>query len=115
MLALNCAYLQYIIRRGRFTTLPGMIGLKLAGPIISRGHESTNKCMEASADFAQCIMESLVLRYREVFHSMHELKDVIINGVHVLGGDAAFQHHDGRIISVKGSVNAGCALHHLLQ
>jgi len=30
-------------------------------------------------------MESLVLRYREVFHSMRELKDVIINGVHVWG------------------------------
>jgi len=57
-----------------------MIGLKLAGPIISCGHDPTNKCMEASVDFARCIMESLVLRYREVFHSMHELKDVIING-----------------------------------
>ena len=31
-------------------------------------------------------MESLVLRYREVFHHISRLTGAIINGVHVLGG-----------------------------
>src|SRR5712691_12243992 len=33
-------------------------------------------------------MESLVLRYREVFHQINELTGAIMNGVHVLGGGA---------------------------
>jgi rhamnulokinase len=33
-------------------------------------------------------MESLVLRYREVFHQIRELTGTVINGVHVLGGGA---------------------------
>jgi rhamnulokinase len=38
--------------------------------------------------FARCIMESLVLRYCEVFHQIRELTGTVINGVHVLGGGA---------------------------
>ena len=44
--------------------------------------------LSAPAAFARCIMESLVLRYREVFHSISELTGTIINRVHVLGGGA---------------------------
>ncbi len=40
------------------------------------------------AAFARCIMESLVLRYREVFHQMSRLTGTMINSVHVLGGGA---------------------------
>ena len=42
--------------------------------------------LSAPAAFARCIMESLVLRYREVFHHISRLTGAIINGVHVLGG-----------------------------
>ena len=42
--------------------------------------------LAAPAAFARCIMESLVLRYREVFHHISRLTGAIINGVHVLGG-----------------------------
>ena len=42
----------------------------------------------APAAFARCIMESLVLRYCEVFHQINELTGAIMNGVHVLGGGA---------------------------
>lgn len=42
--------------------------------------------LQVPAAFARCIMESLVLRYREVFHHISRLTGVIINGVHVLGG-----------------------------
>jgi rhamnulokinase len=44
--------------------------------------------LSAPAAFARCIMESLVLRYREVFHSISKLTGAIINEVHVLGGGA---------------------------
>jgi rhamnulokinase len=44
--------------------------------------------LQAPATFARCIMESLVLRYREVFHHISELTGTHINGVHVLGGGA---------------------------
>ncbi len=44
--------------------------------------------LEAPAAFARCIMESLVLRYCEVFHQINELTGAIMNGVHVLGGGA---------------------------
>jgi len=40
------------------------------------------------AALARCIMESLVLRYREVFHQMSRLTGTMINSVHVLGGGA---------------------------
>ena len=44
--------------------------------------------LSAPAAFARCIMESLVLRYREVFHQMSRLTGTMINSVHVLGGGA---------------------------
>jgi rhamnulokinase len=44
--------------------------------------------LSAPAAFARCIMESLVLRYREVFHQITRLADATINAVHVLGGGA---------------------------
>ncbi len=44
--------------------------------------------LQAPAAFARCIMESLVLRYREVFQQISGLTGVIINTVHVLGGGA---------------------------
>lgn len=40
------------------------------------------------AAFARCIMESLVLRYREVFHQISRLSGTMIDSVHVLGGGA---------------------------
>ena len=40
----------------------------------------------APAAFARCIMESLVLRYREVFRQVRQLTGTIINQVHVVGG-----------------------------
>ena len=43
---------------------------------------------QAPAAFARCIMESLVLRYREVFQQISQLTGVIINQVHIWGGDA---------------------------
>ncbi len=42
----------------------------------------------APAAFARCIMESLVLRYYEVFHQVSQLTGAIINQVHVVGGGA---------------------------
>ncbi len=44
--------------------------------------------LQAPAAFARCIMESLVLRYCEVFHHISQLADTTINVVHVLGGGA---------------------------
>jgi rhamnulokinase len=44
--------------------------------------------LQAPAAFARCIMESLVLRYREVFHHIRELTGTAIDRVHVLGGGA---------------------------
>ena len=44
--------------------------------------------LSAPAAFARCIMESLVLRYRQVFHSISGLTGAIIHSVHVLGGGA---------------------------
>ncbi len=38
--------------------------------------------------FVRCIMESLVLRYREVFQQVRELTGTLIHEVHVLGGGA---------------------------
>src|SRR5262249_38743638 len=42
--------------------------------------------LQAPAAFARCIMESLVLRYCEVFHQIGELTGILIKSVHVLGG-----------------------------
>ena len=44
--------------------------------------------LQEPAAFARCIMESLVLRYREVFEKISGLTGVVINRVHVLGGGA---------------------------
>ena len=44
--------------------------------------------LSAPAAFARCIMESLVLRYREVVHQIDRLTGTTINGVYVLGGGA---------------------------
>jgi rhamnulokinase len=44
--------------------------------------------LQAPAAFARCIMESLVLRYCEVFHQISRLTGTMIKGVHVLGGGA---------------------------
>jgi rhamnulokinase len=42
----------------------------------------------APAAFARCIMESLVLRYRQVFEQITTLTGTRMNGIHVLGGGA---------------------------
>ena len=44
--------------------------------------------LQAPAAFARCIMESLVLRYSEVFHNTGQLTGTSINTVHILGGGA---------------------------
>ncbi len=44
--------------------------------------------LSVPAAFARCIMESLVLRYREVFHQIRRLAGTSISGVHILGGGA---------------------------
>ena len=42
----------------------------------------------APAAFARCIMESLVLRYRQVFQQISQLSGAVINQVHIVGGGA---------------------------
>ena len=44
--------------------------------------------LQTPAAFTRCIMESLVLRYREVFHQIHILTGNVIERVHILGGGA---------------------------
>ena len=44
--------------------------------------------LSAPAAFARCIMESLVLRYCEVFRQVHALTGTSIDAVHILGGGA---------------------------
>jgi rhamnulokinase len=44
--------------------------------------------LQAPETFARCIMESLVLRYSEVFHQIGQLTGTHINGIHILGGGA---------------------------
>lgn len=44
--------------------------------------------LQAPAAFARCIMESLVLRYREVFQQISKLTRMPLKVVHVLGGGA---------------------------
>jgi rhamnulokinase len=44
--------------------------------------------LQAPAAFARCILESLVLRYCEVFRQMDILTGKDIKGIHVLGGGA---------------------------
>jgi rhamnulokinase len=50
--------------------------------------EHRQAALLAPAAFARCIMESLVLRYREVFHQISRLTGALIKEVHVLGGGA---------------------------
>lgn len=45
-----------------------------------------------AAAFARCIMESLVLRYREVFQQIKQLTGAGITVVHILGGGARNAH-----------------------
>src|SRR6266567_1776654 len=42
----------------------------------------------APAAFARCVMESLVLRYRQVFQQISQLTGAIIHRVHIVGGGA---------------------------
>ena len=44
--------------------------------------------LSAPAAFARCIMESLVLRYCEVFEQIHTLTGTTMKQVHILGGGA---------------------------
>ncbi len=44
--------------------------------------------LQAPAVFARCIMESLVLRYREVFQQLGQLTGMPVTRIHVLGGGA---------------------------
>jgi rhamnulokinase len=44
--------------------------------------------LSTPAAFVRCIIESLVLRYREVFNQIGQLTSTPINAVHVLGGGA---------------------------
>ena len=44
--------------------------------------------LTAPVAFARCIMESLVLRYRQVFQQISQLTGVMINRVHIVGGGA---------------------------
>jgi rhamnulokinase len=48
--------------------------------------EHGQKRLQAPAAFARCIMESLVLRYCEVFHQIDQLAGTTLNRIHVLGG-----------------------------
>ena len=50
--------------------------------------ERRQALLQAPAAFARCIMESLVLRYREVFHQINQLTGSTISSVHILGGGA---------------------------
>jgi rhamnulokinase len=50
--------------------------------------EHRQAALSAPAAFARCIMESLVLRYHEVFHQISRLTGALIKEVHVLGGGA---------------------------
>jgi rhamnulokinase len=50
--------------------------------------EHGQTALSAPAAFARCIMESLVLRYREVFDQIRQLAGTSISGVHILGGGA---------------------------
>ncbi len=60
----------------------------MSGAINAYLVEREQAPLQTPAAFARCIMESLVLRYREVFHQIRELTGTVINGVHVLGGGA---------------------------
>ncbi len=50
--------------------------------------ECGQKSLQTPAAFARCIMESLVLRYCEVFRQVGRLTGTIMSEIHVLGGGA---------------------------
>lgn len=50
--------------------------------------EHGQKKLQAPADFARCIMESLVLRYCEVFQQVSQLTNITLSSVYILGGGA---------------------------
>lgn len=50
--------------------------------------EHGQKKLQAPAAFARCIMESLVLRYCEVFQQISQLTNITLSSVYVLGGGA---------------------------
>ena len=50
--------------------------------------EHGQAALAAPAAFARCIMESLVLRYREVFRRINQLTGAIIKQVYIVGGGA---------------------------
>ena len=52
--------------------------------LLERGRTS----LTVPAEFTRCIMESLVLRYRQVFQQITQLTGVAIKQVHVVGGGA---------------------------
>jgi rhamnulokinase len=54
--------------------------------------EHGQKSLSTPSAFARCIMESLVLRYREVFHSISRQIGATMQVVHVLGGGAHNMH-----------------------
>jgi len=60
----------------------------MPGAINAYLSEHGQAALQTPAAFTRCIMESLVLRYREVFHQISELTGTVINGVHILGGGA---------------------------
>ena len=54
--------------------------------------EHEQRPLSAPSSFARCIMESLVLRYHEVFYSISRQTDAKMQAVHVLGGGARNIH-----------------------
>jgi sugar (pentulose or hexulose) kinase len=59
-------------------------GFLLSQPLL----EHSQSPLQAPAAFARCIMESLVLRYRQVFHHIGQLTGSSVKSVYVLGGGA---------------------------
>ncbi len=68
---------------GRFLA-PDDMPTAINNSLRERGHAP----LSAPAAFARCIMESLVLRYCEVFRQLHILIGTMVKEVHVLGGGA---------------------------
>lgn len=51
-------------------------------------NERGQASLQAPAAFARCIMESLVIRYKQVFKQISNMTGIALNSVHVLGGGA---------------------------
>jgi rhamnulokinase len=70
--------------------------------------EHGQRPLSAPSSFARCIMESLVLRYREVFSSISRQIGATIEAVHVLGGGARNMQLNQWLADALGiPVNAG--------